>query len=583
MYLEKIIIKNISAIKKLEFTASFTEDGSPKPIVIVGENGSGKTTLLSNIIDSFYEISSNLFSNVAKMENTSRKFYKINGVPNLSFGENKGFVFIKYKSKNIEELIEYIDYINCNTDDIKEFCSLNLEAKSSKKTTYFNKDYIEILRQEWHTQAHYYQPANRYEEPFWKNPNFDDSFKETKKYINKYNKELEIITSLEKNYSYILDIVLDGLLYKSNKDSLLWNEINKILQEIKQDKALTFGIGPRHSNNRIGIYKDKKLFLNNINQLSLGELTLLNLFVNIIRHTDLSNETMDKFEGIVVIDEIDVHLHSDLQSKVLPSLIKLFPKIQFIITTHSPLFVLGMQREFEDDGFDLLEMPSGIRISAERFSEFQKAYDTFRQTETFEKDIDNRIKSIQKPTIFVEGKTDVKYIKKAIEIFNRNDLDKKIEIEQIGFEDENGAKNSNDKALFNAEKFLEANQKFLNNKVLILHDPENKVQERWIGEKLRINKMPFFEENFLNKGIENLFSKETIDKIKKEKPQYIDFTESYIIKIRGKEKTIPDKHSVNKDEKVNLCNWICENGTEEDFENFKVILEIIDEFLEKKD
>lgn len=196
------------------------------------------------------------------------------------------------------------------------------------------------------------------------------------------------------------------------------------------------------------------------------------------------------------------------------------------------------------------------------------------------KKIYNRIKSIQKPTIFVEGKTDVKYIKKAIEIFNRNDLSEKIEIEQIGFEDENGAKNSNDKALFNAEKFLEANQKFLNNKVLILHDPENKVQERWIGEKLRINKMPFFEENFLNKGIENLFSKETIDKIEKEKPQYIDFIQSYK-RTRG-EKDENYKYFVNKNEKVNLCNWICENGTEKDFENFKVILEIIDEFLEKK-
>lgn len=395
MYLEKIIIKNISAIKKLEFTASFTEDGSPKPIVIVGANGSGKTTLLSNIIDSFYEISSNLFSNVAKMENTSRKFYKINGVPNLSFGENKGFVLIKYKSKNIEELIEYIDYINCDTDDIKEFCSLNLEAKSSKKTTYFNKDYIEMLRQEWHTQAHYYQPANRYEEPFWKNPNFDGSFKETKKYINKYDKELEIITSLEKNYSYILDIVLDALT-GDEKATNLCNTIDIILQEIKQDRTLEFRISHRNFGSRIGIYKDEKFFLNNINQLSLGELTLLNLFVNIIRHTDLSNETMDKLEGIVVIDEIDVHLHSDLQSKVLPSLIKLFPKIQFIITTHSPLFVLGMQKEFEDDGFDLLEMPNGIRISAERFSEFQKAYDTFRQTKTFEEDINNKIKSIQK-------------------------------------------------------------------------------------------------------------------------------------------------------------------------------------------
>ncbi|HEB9345272.1 TPA: AAA family ATPase [Campylobacter coli] len=571
MYLEKIIINNISAIKNLEFTASFTEEGNPKPIVIVGENGSGKTTLLSSIIDSFYEISSKLFNNVAKMENISRKFYKINSTSNLSFGENKGFTLIKYKSKNIEKPIEYIDYINCNTNDIKEFCSFSLESKSNKQTTELYGDSVKRFQHEWHTQAHYYQPANRYEEPFWKNPNFDVKFKEKEIYNNIYDKELEIITSLEKNYSYILDIALDGLT-GNEKDNKLWKEINKILREIKQDETFQFRLLHRSFGGRLGIYKDKKLFLNNINQLSLGEFTLLNLFINIVRHTDLSNETVDKLEGIVVIDEIDVHLHSNLQSEVLPSLIKLFPKIQFIVTTHSPLFVLGMQKKFEDDGFDLFEMPKGIRISAEIFSEFQKAYDTFRQTKTFEKDIDNRIKSIQKPTIFVEGKTDVKYIKKAIEIFNRNDLSEKIEIEQIGFEDENGAKNSNDKALFNAEKFLEANQKFLNNKVLILHDPENKVQERWIGEKLRIDKMPFLEENFLNKGIENLFKSDLFEK----------FLEKYnqnntISVIKDNNKIINRK--IN--DKQEMCNWICESGTEEDFENFKVILEIIDEFLGK--
>ncbi|EOF7236096.1 AAA family ATPase [Campylobacter coli] len=572
MYLEKIIIKNISAIEYLEITAHFTEEGNPKPIVIVGENGSGKTTLLSNIIDSFYEISSKLFNNVAKMENTNRKFYKINGDLNLGLNKDKGFTIIKYKSKNIEKPIEYIDYIKCNTDDIKEYCSFDLKTKSGKQTTEFYGNSIEKLQREWHTQAHYYQPANRYEEPFWKNPNFDVKFKEKEIDNNTYDKELEIITSLEKNYSYILDITLDALV-GYEKDKKLWNEVNKILRKIKQDETFQFGLLHRSFGNRLGIYKDEKLFLNNINKLSLGELTLLNLFINIIRHTDLSNETIDKLEGIVVIDEIDVHLHSDLQSKVLPSLIKLFPKIQFIVTTHSPLFVLGMQDTFKDNGgFDLFEMPSGTRISAEEFSEFENAYSTFRQTKIFEKDMDNRIKSIQKPTIFVEGKTDVKYINKAIEIFNRNNLSEKIEIEQIGFEDENGAKNSNDKALFNAEKFLEANQKFLNNKVLILHDPENKVQERWIGEKLRINKMPFFEENFLNKGIENLFKSDLFEK----------FLEKYnqnntISVIKDNNKIINRK--IN--DKQEMCNWICENGTEEDFENFKVILEIIDEFLGK--
>ncbi|EDP4777557.1 hypothetical protein FW556_05780, partial [Campylobacter jejuni] len=99
-------------------------------------------------------------------------------------------------------------------------------------------------------------------------------------------------------------------------------------------------------------------------------------------------------------------------------------------------------------------------------------------------------------------------------------------------------------------------------------------QETWIGEKLRINKMPFFEENFLNKGIENLFKSDLFEK----------FLEKYnqnntISVIKDNNKIINRK--IN--DKQEMCNWICENGTEEDFENFKVILEIIDEFLGKQD
>lgn len=44
--------------------------------------------------------------------------------------------------------------------------------------------------------------------------------------------------------------------------------------------------------------------------------------------------------GIVLIDEIETHLHLQLQKIVLPLLTKLFPNIQFIVTTHSP-FVLS--------------------------------------------------------------------------------------------------------------------------------------------------------------------------------------------------------------------------------------------------
>ena len=45
-------------------------------------------------------------------------------------------------------------------------------------------------------------------------------------------------------------------------------------------------------------------------------------------------------EGIVIIDEIETHLHVDLQKKILPFLTDFFPRIQFIVSTHSP-FVLS--------------------------------------------------------------------------------------------------------------------------------------------------------------------------------------------------------------------------------------------------
>jgi ABC-type uncharacterized transport system ATPase subunit len=46
--------------------------------------------------------------------------------------------------------------------------------------------------------------------------------------------------------------------------------------------------------------------------------------------------------GIVLIDEIETHLHIELQKKVLPFLTKMFPRVQFIVTTHSPFVITSV-------------------------------------------------------------------------------------------------------------------------------------------------------------------------------------------------------------------------------------------------
>lgn len=50
---------------------------------------------------------------------------------------------------------------------------------------------------------------------------------------------------------------------------------------------------------------------------------------------------MANYKGVVIIDEIDIHLHPKLQIEFIKQLSETFPKVQFIVTTHSPIPLLG--------------------------------------------------------------------------------------------------------------------------------------------------------------------------------------------------------------------------------------------------
>lgn len=54
---------------------------------------------------------------------------------------------------------------------------------------------------------------------------------------------------------------------------------------------------------------------------------------------------LDAISGIVLIDEIDLHLHPEWQRTILPALARAFPKLQFVCTTHSPLVASTVRKE----------------------------------------------------------------------------------------------------------------------------------------------------------------------------------------------------------------------------------------------
>lgn len=76
-----------------------------------------------------------------------------------------------------------------------------------------------------------------------------------------------------------------------------------------------------------------------LNQLSSGEKFLLGLIADLVRRLYLANPEGNLLEGqgIVLIDEVDLHLHPSWQQKVVTKLLKNFPNCQFVVTTHSPM------------------------------------------------------------------------------------------------------------------------------------------------------------------------------------------------------------------------------------------------------
>lgn len=79
------------------------------------------------------------------------------------------------------------------------------------------------------------------------------------------------------------------------------------------------------------------------NTMSHGYSALISIVTELISRIEAFQDKTYDVEGIVLIDEIETHLHVDLQKKVLPLLIDFFPKIQFIVSTHSPFVISSIR------------------------------------------------------------------------------------------------------------------------------------------------------------------------------------------------------------------------------------------------
>ena len=356
------------------------------------------------------------------------------------------------------------------------------------------------------------------------------------------------------------------------------NNVNTVIQDILCDSNVYLAVLSRTKGlDRICVAKNSLILIPSLQNLSSGQAILFNLFLTIIRYADKSNGStiaLSQMEGIVIIDEVDAHLHSDLQHDTLPKLIKRFPKIQFILTSHAPLFVLGMEREFGSEGYLLLDMPEGNSISAERFSEFQRSFEYYQQTKTFEdeqrKFLREEFEKHTKPLVLTEGDTDVDYLRAALELHGRDDILGAIDIEWIGSVRGGQQFFTGDKSLNNAAEFLRANPEFLKSRrVLLLYDSDTNKPNSVEGN-LWVYAVPLNQSNtVVKKGIENLLPRSLFDPTDRRFYSRIeklgDYGQTIIVSEFGKRA---------------FCNYICVERREiTDFIDFGDVIKYLEKFV----
>lgn len=122
--------------------------------------------------------------------------------------------------------------------------------------------------------------------------------------------------------------------------------LEKIFRQIYPDLIRIQLINDDDGEDKVALQlKDEIIFLH---QFSDGQRVLFGLLGDISRRLMLLNPVADdplKGSGIVLIDEIELHLHPSWQQKIILVLRDFFPNIQFIVTTHSPHVITTVEPE----------------------------------------------------------------------------------------------------------------------------------------------------------------------------------------------------------------------------------------------
>ena len=315
VYITKVILEEVRNLTYAEIPLSAIEK---KNLIITGKNGSGKTTVL-NALASYLNavLKNNDVENekkYLKMDEENLDYSKTHGGTESEIREFEGRV---YDRKDRLTLLKH---------------GIEVELNCSGK-------HVHQLFQDGKVILAYYKA--------------DRVFRtDIPRHVEKV--QLQDQYSIDENprdnlVKYLLDLKMTQALsatngkYEKAVDIQRWfDNFEKLLQKIFENKQLKLEFDEETFKFSI---KEPKKEAYDFNSLSSGYAAILDIVVDLmIRMEKQTNRTFQyDIPGIVLIDEIETHLHLELQKKIMELLTTMFPNVQFIVSTHSPFILNSLE------------------------------------------------------------------------------------------------------------------------------------------------------------------------------------------------------------------------------------------------
>lgn len=281
-------------------------------LIITGKNGSGKTVLLNAIADFLNTIKNDKNKDFLTYKEKLSYWQEELAVPPTIHDEILAGIQVDDYKKLVNDLFGKVDVSLYSTNIIEK------HGEGKFILAFYQASRIISM----------IEPKNPTKPQYSKNGNIKEYA--TSQFLN-FLSDLKIQEALARNEKQFDD---------ADEINAWFVDFEKLLQQIFQDDNLKLEFNYKDYSFKICTEGKKFKFT----QLSDGFAAALDIVADLILKMQDDN-SLTRFyqkEGIVLIDEIETHLHLGLQKIIMPLLTKVFPNIQFIITTHSPFVLSSM-------------------------------------------------------------------------------------------------------------------------------------------------------------------------------------------------------------------------------------------------